>query len=125
TNCAKNVPRTRYGTDFMQLAKALRHRMYRALNQFRTGFRPSEELVSWMRDPAVQKGATLSLEDWRRRRPNAIPENEWQRVADVQFFQAIEEAVRGAGVPAAAINTAVDSAREYGITGSGASLDTY
>jgi len=78
-----------------------------------------------MRDPGVQKGATLSLEAMRRNRPQNISQNEWQRAAEAQFFQAIEEAVRGAGEPAAIVDSAVDSGREYEINGSGATLDKY
>jgi hypothetical protein len=87
---------------------------------------PSTELVAWMRDPGVQKGVTLSLQSWRRdHRPATMGQNEWKRAAEAQFFQAIEDAVRGAGEPAAAVDSEVDAGREYEINGPGATLDRY
>lgn len=87
--------------------------------------KPSAELVAWMREPGVQKGATLTLQSWRRERQGAISHNDWPRAAETQFFQAIEEAIRGAGEPAAVIDSQVDAGREYQISGSGAPLDTF
>jgi len=75
--------------------------------------------------PVVEKGATLTLETSRRNRPVTITENEWQRVAEAQFFQAIEGALLGVGEPAVVIDSHVDPRGEYKINGSGATLDRY
>ncbi len=79
-----------------------------------------------MRDTGVQKGTTLSLEDWRRNhRPQNISPNDWQRKAEEQFFQAIEHAIQGAGEPAAVVDSHIVPGPEYEIRGSGAPRDMH